>query len=52
MVIVRKAGDIIPEIVRTLPEQRNGEEKEVTPPLFCPAATALSFKLKGSCPSL
>jgi len=47
MVIVRKAGDIIPEIVRTLPEQRNGEEKEVTPPLFCPACNSAVIQIEG-----
>ncbi len=35
-VIVRKAGDIIPEVVRVLPEKRQGEEKEFQFPLHCP----------------
>ncbi len=36
-VVVRKAGDIIPEIVRSIPEKRNGTEKEFTFPEYCPS---------------
>lgn len=36
-VLVHKAGDIIPEIIRTLPEHRTGNEIEVLPPVECPA---------------
>ncbi|MBR3994768.1 MAG: NAD-dependent DNA ligase LigA [Clostridia bacterium] len=36
-VIVRKAGDIIPEILRSLPERRTGTEKEFVMPSECPA---------------
>ncbi len=36
-VIVRKAGDIIPEIVRALPEKRDGSEREFNMPHTCPS---------------
>ena len=36
-VIVRKAGDIIPEILRSLPERRTGEEQVFTMPAVCPS---------------
>jgi len=36
MVIVEKAGDIIPQIVRSLPEERTGAEITVIPPEKCP----------------
>lgn len=36
-VIVHKAGDIIPEIVRVLKEKRTGREKPFSMPAFCPS---------------
>ena len=36
-VIVRKAGDIIPEIVRALPEKRTGGEEPFRMPTVCPS---------------
>ncbi|MFZ4453492.1 NAD-dependent DNA ligase LigA [Salibacterium aidingense] len=36
-VVVKKAGDIIPEIVRVLEELRDGREKDFTMPSTCPA---------------
>ncbi len=36
-VIVRKAGDIIPEVVRALPEKRTGKEREFPLPTHCPS---------------
>lgn len=36
-VIVRKAGDIIPEVVRTLPEYRDGSERAFSMPSRCPS---------------
>ncbi len=35
-VILIKAGDIIPKIVKTLPELRDGSEQQVTSPSECP----------------
>ena len=39
-VVVRKAGEIIPEIVRSLPEKRTGEEIEFSMPTLCPSCGA------------
>lgn len=35
-VVVQKAGDIIPEVVRSLPEMRTGKEKKFKMPKKCP----------------
>ncbi|WP_428846277.1 NAD-dependent DNA ligase LigA [Metallumcola ferriviriculae] len=39
-VIVRKAGDIIPEVVQVLPERRKGSEGEFKFPQYCPECGA------------
>ena len=36
-VVVRKAGDIIPEVVRALPDKRSGDEREFFMPSVCPS---------------
>ncbi|MDD5696354.1 MAG: NAD-dependent DNA ligase LigA [Candidatus Pacebacteria bacterium] len=36
-VVVGRAGDVIPEIVRVFPELRTGREKKFKMPLFCPS---------------
>ena len=36
-VVIQKAGDIIPEIVRSLPEKRDGSERIFQMPSSCPA---------------
>lgn len=40
-VIVQKAGDIIPEIVGSVKEKRDGSEKEYVVPTVCPACGAI-----------
>ncbi|MBQ6614102.1 MAG: NAD-dependent DNA ligase LigA [Clostridia bacterium] len=40
-VIVQKAGDIIPEIVSSVKEKRNGSEKEYEVPIVCPACGSM-----------
>lgn len=35
-IIIRKAGDVIPEVVRSIPEKRDGTEKEFIIPEKCP----------------
>lgn len=35
-VIIQKAGDVIPEVVKCVKEKRTGEEKEFTMPEVCP----------------
>ncbi len=39
-VVVRKAGDIIPEILRSVTEKRNGTEKEFKMPEYCPSCNS------------
>lgn len=36
-VVIQKAGEIIPEVVRSLPERRDGSETVFTMPTICPA---------------
>ena len=36
-VVVRKAGEIIPEIIRSIPEKRNGSEQVFAMPELCPS---------------
>ena len=36
-VVVRKAGEIIPEIIRSIPEKRSGDEEMFTMPDVCPS---------------
>ncbi|MGM0419718.1 MAG: NAD-dependent DNA ligase LigA [Bacillota bacterium] len=36
-VLIQKAGDVIPEIVKVIKEERSGEEEEFEMPKFCPA---------------
>jgi len=35
-VVIRRAGDVIPEVVRVLPERRPAEARSVVLPTFCP----------------
>ena len=35
-VVIRKAGDIIPEVIKVLKEMRNGNEKKINIPTKCP----------------
>lgn len=46
-VIVKKAGDIIPEVVAVLPERRTGEETEYQMPTECPACESQLVRLEG-----
>jgi len=46
-VIVRKAGDIIPEVVRVLPKLRTGKEKAFKMPSRCPICSTKAVKAKG-----
>lgn len=39
-VIVRKAGDVIPEVVRSLANLRTGEEKKFSSPSHCPVCAS------------
>ncbi|APH06481.1 NAD-dependent DNA ligase LigA [Bacillus weihaiensis] len=46
-VVVKKAGDIIPEVVNVLTEQRTGEEKTFTMPTHCPACESELVRIEG-----
>ncbi|MCP4363698.1 MAG: NAD-dependent DNA ligase LigA [Planctomycetes bacterium] len=39
-VVVQKAGEIIPQVVKVIEEKRTGEAKVFTPPRICPACGA------------
>lgn len=46
-VIVRKAGDIIPEVVGVVKEKRSGNEKEYEMPAVCPVCGAKVYREEG-----
>ena len=46
-VIVERAGDVIPEIVRVLPELRTGKERKFKMPSFCPICGSKLVKREG-----
>ena len=46
-VFVRKAGEIIPEVVRVDLEARDGSERPFEPPSHCPACGAAAVRLEG-----
>ncbi len=59
-VLIHKAGDVIPEVIRSLPEKRDGSEVIFEMPTECPACGSEVFRLEGeaahrcvniSCPS-
>ncbi len=39
-IVVQKAGEIIPEVVKSLPEKRDGTEKDFEMPKFCPVCSS------------
>ena len=43
-VLVQKAGDVIPEIVKAIKEKRTGDEKEYSIPKECPACGSEVFR--------
>ncbi len=44
-VVVERAGDVIPHIVKVLPEKRTGQEKDIVPPKTCPVCGGKVVKL-------
>lgn len=46
-VVVKKAGDIIPEIVNVIPERRTGHEEEFSMPTHCPDCESELVRLEG-----
>ena len=55
-IIVGRAGDVIPEIVKVLIELRTGKEKNFKMPEYCPSCNTKLVKLEGEallrCPNL
>ncbi len=55
-VILQKAGDVIPEVVRALVEQRTGDEREYQMPPACPICGTAIVRDEGAvrhyCPNL
>lgn len=47
IVVVRKAGDVIPEVVRPVVEERDGTETEFSMPDKCPACNEPVFRSVG-----
>jgi DNA ligase (NAD+) len=45
-VVIKKAGDIIPEVVNVLPERRTGEEQEFSMPTHCPECESELVRLE------
>ncbi|AUO12196.1 NAD-dependent DNA ligase LigA [Priestia megaterium] len=46
-VVVKKAGDIIPEVVNVIEEKRTGAEQEFTMPTHCPECESELVRLEG-----
>ena len=46
-VVVGRAGDVIPDVIKVLPELRTGQEKEFRFPKKCPACQTLLIKPEG-----
>ncbi len=46
-VIIKKAGDVIPEVVEVVKEKRTGEEKDFEMPKFCPVCGEPAIRNPG-----
>lgn len=46
-VIIQKAGDVIPEVVKALPKKRTGNEKDFVMPTVCPICGAPAVRTPG-----
>ena len=55
-VVIRKAGDVIPEVVRSLPDRRTGDEGRFEMPQHCPVCGTEVVRAEGEaatrCPNL
>lgn len=47
IVLVQKAGEVIPEVVKVIKEKRTGKEKEFVMPAQCPVCGAKVFRPEG-----
>lgn len=43
-VLIERAGDVIPQIVKSLPDTRTGKEKKIVFPTTCPVCSSKLFK--------
>lgn len=46
-VVVQRAGDVIPQVVKPLPEHRTGDERPFTMPKTCPACGSNVVRFEG-----
>jgi DNA ligase (NAD+) len=46
-VLMHKAGDIIPEVIKSIPEKRTGDEQIITPPVNCPSCNSPVIRPDG-----
>ena len=46
-VLIERAGDVIPQIVKSLPELREGTEREILFPKICPVCKSELYKEEG-----
>ena len=46
-VIIQKAGDVIPEVVKAVKDKRTGEETEFVMPKLCPVCGAIAVREEG-----
>jgi DNA ligase (NAD+) len=55
-VVLQKAGDVIPEVVRSIPDRRTGDEREYEMPARCPVCDTAIARDEGAvrhyCPNL
>lgn len=49
VVLVEKAGEIIPQVVEPLKERRTGKERKFVMPAHCPACGARAYREQGEC---
>lgn len=47
IVVVQRAGDVIPQVVRPLPDRRTGNERPFAMPTTCPACGSHVVRLEG-----
>ena len=47
-IVLQKAGDVIPEVVRSLPERRTGAEREFEMPASCPVCGTAVVRDEGA----
>ncbi len=47
-IVLQKAGDVIPEVVRPIPEKRTGEEREFEMPAACPVCGTAVVRDEGA----